>query len=95
VRGICDGDTGRSAQIVTALVALGEGLGVTTIAEGVEDSAQYASVKSCGCDVVQGFLCALPVAANAIDWQHRDGSQNAFAYASANDSNAVSRTTKP
>jgi predicted signal transduction protein with EAL and GGDEF domain len=73
VRGIGDAESGRSVQIVTAVVALGQGLGVTTIAEGVEDSAQYASVKSCGCNVVQGFLCALPVAEADIDWQQLDG----------------------
>jgi diguanylate cyclase (GGDEF)-like protein/PAS domain S-box-containing protein len=73
LRGIGDPQLDRSAQIVSALVSLGQGLGVTTIAEGVEDIAQYASVKSCGCNVVQGFLCALPVAAKDIDWQPADG----------------------
>jgi diguanylate cyclase (GGDEF)-like protein len=69
VRGIADGASGRSVQIVSAVVALGVGLGVTTIAEGVEDSAQYASVRSCGCNVVQGFLCALPVPQADLDWE--------------------------
>jgi diguanylate cyclase (GGDEF)-like protein/PAS domain S-box-containing protein len=73
VRGMGDAETGRSAQILSAVVALGQGLGVTTIAEGVEDAAQYASVKSCGCNVVQGFMCALPVAARDVDWEPVNG----------------------
>jgi diguanylate cyclase (GGDEF)-like protein/PAS domain S-box-containing protein len=73
VRGMGDAETGRSAQILSAVVALGQGLGVTTIAEGVEDAAQYASVKSCGCNVVQGFMCALPVAARDVDWEPVSG----------------------
>jgi diguanylate cyclase (GGDEF)-like protein/PAS domain S-box-containing protein len=81
VHGIGDVDAGRSAQILSAVVALGTELGVTTIAEGVEEAAQYASVKACGCTIVQGFLCARPVAAQNIDWQPFDPAQNPRALA--------------
>jgi diguanylate cyclase (GGDEF)-like protein len=71
VRGIGDETlNARSDGIVAAVVHLGQALGVTTIAEGVEDQAQYAFVKACGCNVVQGFLCARPVAAADMTWQH-------------------------
>jgi diguanylate cyclase (GGDEF)-like protein/PAS domain S-box-containing protein len=70
VRGIGDeADGARSEQIVAAVVHLGKALGVTTIAEGVEDSAQYAFVQACGCTIVQGFLCARPVPATDLDWR--------------------------
>ncbi len=72
VRDIGNVESGRGAQILSAIVALSNGLGVTTIAEGVENADQYAAVKACGCDIVQGFLCAYPVPAQNIDWNHVD-----------------------
>ncbi len=74
VMGIGEGPTSsRSEHIVAAVVALADALGVTTIAEGVEDAAQYAFVQSCGCTVVQGFLCARPVPADQLRWTRSIG----------------------
>lgn len=76
VRGIGDDSSSeRSEHIVAAVGQLGAALGVTIIAEGVEDAAQYRFVRSCGCTVVQGFLCALPVAADALRWEYFDDSR--------------------
>ena len=46
----------ESAAIISAVVALGRRLGITTTAEGVETEEQMARVKAEGCDTVQGFL---------------------------------------
>jgi diguanylate cyclase (GGDEF)-like protein len=46
----------ESAEIVSALVGLGHGLGLTIVAEGVEDSTQRASLLTTGCEQGQGFL---------------------------------------
>jgi hypothetical protein len=36
-------------------------LGITTVAEGVEDQAQLDELRRLGCDKVQGFLLGRPV----------------------------------
>lgn len=39
-----------------AILGLGQGLGIATTAEGIEDENQLAFLKSIGCDFGQGFL---------------------------------------
>ena len=47
------------AAIVRAMVDLAHGLGLTVVAEGVEDSAILNDVDTLGCDLVQGsYLCS-------------------------------------
>jgi diguanylate cyclase (GGDEF)-like protein len=46
----------ESGEIVSALVGLGHGLGLTIVAEGVEDPQQRASLLTTGCEQGQGFL---------------------------------------
>jgi diguanylate cyclase (GGDEF)-like protein len=45
-----------SAAVVRALIGLGQGLGFTIAAEGIEDSQQQTSLLSTGCEVGQGDL---------------------------------------
>jgi diguanylate cyclase (GGDEF)-like protein len=47
--------------IVSALVALGQGLGCTVVAEGVETVEQLACVRELGCERVQGYLFGRPM----------------------------------
>ena len=51
----------ESAAIISAVVALGRRLSISTTAEGVETEEQLARVKAEGCDTVQGFLIGRPV----------------------------------
>jgi EAL domain-containing protein (putative c-di-GMP-specific phosphodiesterase class I) len=44
--------------IATAVVRVGQGLGMTVVAEGVETEGQRRTLAELGCDVVQGFLYA-------------------------------------
>ena len=54
----------RDAQeIVRAISSLGQTLGMTTTAEGVETEAQLAAVIETGCIEVQGYLFSRPVPA--------------------------------
>lgn len=51
----------NSEAIVRAILALADGLGMVTIAEGVETEAQLDILKQHHCDLFQGFLFSRPV----------------------------------
>ncbi len=53
-------DTVGSLNIVRAVAALANGLGMATTAEGVETQEQLETVKSEGCTEMQGFLFSRP-----------------------------------
>ena len=54
IRGLASG--GRSAELVSALVAIGKALDLAVVAEGVETDEQLAILKTTGCATGQGFL---------------------------------------
>ena len=56
-------DDAGSRAIVRAIVALGDSLGMTTTAEGVETEAQLAELRGQGCTDAQGYLFSEPVPA--------------------------------
>jgi len=51
----------RSACIASAVIGLGQRLGMEIVAEGVETRSQLDSLRAEGCDVAQGFLLAKPL----------------------------------
>ena len=52
----------ESRKIVSAVVGLGQSLGLRTVAEGVETEEQSAMLRWLGCDVGQGWLFGRPTA---------------------------------
>ncbi|MEN8129190.1 MAG: EAL domain-containing protein [Pseudomonadota bacterium] len=56
----------EDALIVKSTVALGQGLGVRVVAEGVEHHEQFALLQQLGCDEVQGYLLGRPAPAQEI-----------------------------
>jgi EAL domain-containing protein (putative c-di-GMP-specific phosphodiesterase class I) len=56
----------RAAAIVRAVVDLAHVLGVTTVAEGIEDAATVARLREYGCDVAQGYYYSPPIEAAAM-----------------------------
>jgi len=50
--------------VVRAVTTLARGLGVQTVAEGVEAQAQFDRLRALDCDVVQGFLFSRPMSAS-------------------------------
>jgi EAL domain-containing protein (putative c-di-GMP-specific phosphodiesterase class I) len=60
-----------SRLIVTAIVDLAHGLGLTVTAEGVETREQLQLLLELGCDVAQGYLIAHPLEPDGLaDWKH-------------------------
>lgn len=55
------------APIIAAIVEMGRALGLMTIAEGVETSAQLATIKTAGVDAAQGFLIGRPFRASGAE----------------------------
>jgi diguanylate cyclase (GGDEF)-like protein/PAS domain S-box-containing protein len=51
------------AAIVGAIVSLAHGLGMETVAEGVETAEQVAALRRLGCDEVQGYFVREPITA--------------------------------
>jgi EAL domain-containing protein (putative c-di-GMP-specific phosphodiesterase class I) len=61
------GADGEAEAVISAIVALGTGLGMTTIAEGVETTRQAALVNAHGCTDIQGYLLSNPIPATEIE----------------------------
>jgi EAL domain-containing protein (putative c-di-GMP-specific phosphodiesterase class I) len=65
VKDIVDGV--GSLNIVRAVAAMANGLGMATTAEGVETKEQLDTVRAEGCTEMQGFLFSRPVPAEEIE----------------------------
>ena len=53
-------------SIVDAVVRMGHSLGLSVVAEGVEDHEQWACLRHLGCDIIQGFLFSKPLQASDV-----------------------------
>ncbi|MHB1092227.1 putative bifunctional diguanylate cyclase/phosphodiesterase [Thiobacillus sp.] len=52
--------------LIRSILALSQGLGLDTVAEGVETREQLDVLRALGCQVVQGYFISRPVAAGEI-----------------------------
>jgi diguanylate cyclase (GGDEF)-like protein/PAS domain S-box-containing protein len=59
-------DSAADQAIVSAIIQLAKGLGMVTIAEGVETPAQLEALRQRGCDQVQGYWIARPFPAEDL-----------------------------
>jgi diguanylate cyclase (GGDEF)-like protein len=62
-----------ASAIVAAITELAHALGMETTAEGVEDNAQLAELRSRGCSSVQGFLFAKPMQVAEVEKLFNEG----------------------
>ena len=51
----------KDTEVVRAVITLGQALGKTVIAEGIETPAQLAQLRNLGCEFGQGYLLARPL----------------------------------
>jgi diguanylate cyclase (GGDEF)-like protein len=58
-------DPGNRA-LVASTVELGHNLGLTVVAEGIEDAETLTALRDIGCDLAQGFHLARPMTAEAL-----------------------------
>ena len=69
------------AAITQAVITLAHTLDMRVVAEGVESAAQLQFLTSAGCDEVQGYLLARPLAPEALADTLRAGSMHCAAAA--------------
>jgi diguanylate cyclase (GGDEF)-like protein/PAS domain S-box-containing protein len=56
-----------NAELAWTVVRLGQSLQLQTVAEGVEDSAQFLALRRMGCDVGQGYYFGRPMESADMD----------------------------
>ena len=54
-------DNDSHQRIIRAAIAMAQGLDIEVAAEGVETMTQLEFLKSCNCDLAQGFLISRPM----------------------------------
>ncbi|HXC60956.1 MAG TPA: EAL domain-containing protein [Steroidobacteraceae bacterium] len=64
VRRVTDG--ADHVAVIRAIIELAHGLGLRTVAEGVEQEAQWRVLAELGCDCAQGYLMGRPQAAEEL-----------------------------
>ena len=69
----------RSREIVRAVIGLAQGLGLGTVAEGVEQEAQARQLEAAGCELGQGYFFGRPAAAEDVLRRFRE---DGFAFTS-------------
>ena len=69
----------KDATIVRSTVSLGHDLGLSVVAEGVEDDATWDRLRAFGCDLIQGYVVARPLFPAALAEWLDDAQQIALA----------------
>ena len=83
---------GNGNAVVGAAIELGQALGVSVIAEGIEGDVQLAALRELGCGVGQGFLFARPMPAGEAELLvDRERGRALTAHAGAGQGSARSR----
>ncbi|MGH9010897.1 MAG: putative bifunctional diguanylate cyclase/phosphodiesterase [Acidimicrobiia bacterium] len=75
VRGL--GRDASDTAIVKSVIDLAHALGLTVVAEGVEDGDQVAHLRKLGCDLAQGYFFARPQPAEDLEAQLEAGAISA------------------
>ena len=59
-------ENGSHQRIVRAAIAMAQGLDIEVAAEGVETLTQLEFLRSCNCDLAQGFLISRPIQSEKV-----------------------------
>ena len=57
------GEEGDESALARTIVQLGQSLGMSTVAEGIEELGQLTALRQMGCELAQGFYFSRPVPA--------------------------------
>jgi len=67
LRGDAAGPTDRSSAFVRSIAELGHNLGLTVVAEGIEDVGMLEAARALGCDLAQGYHLSRPLSASLLE----------------------------
>jgi diguanylate cyclase (GGDEF)-like protein len=71
-------DESDTRNIAQAVIGLVHGLGCEAVAEGIENEAQATVLRVIGCDILQGYAVAEPMAEDAfLTWARGEGRERA------------------
>jgi EAL domain-containing protein (putative c-di-GMP-specific phosphodiesterase class I) len=68
------GEQSDDAALANTIVQLGQSLGMSTVAEGIEEYGQLAALRDLGCEYAQGYYFARPLPAPEAGRLLRDSS---------------------
>jgi EAL domain-containing protein (putative c-di-GMP-specific phosphodiesterase class I) len=51
----------QSLTMVQNIIAIGKNFGMVVLAEGVESNEHFSILKTCGCDLMQGYYFSRPI----------------------------------
>ena len=57
----------RTRAVVEGIIRLGHAMGISVVAEGVEEQDQLLTLQASGCDLVQGYLLAQPLLEDELE----------------------------
>src|SRR4029077_12041572 len=60
------GEVGKSSTLASMILQMTAALGVTSVAEGIENPDQLRVLRSLGCDIGQGYLLSHPLEATDL-----------------------------
>src|SRR3546814_20435995 len=60
-----EGASPKTSGLTAAVLALGQSLNLTVVAEGIEHHEQWMTLRDLGCELGQGFYFARPMSAEA------------------------------
>src|SRR6185437_14974464 len=55
------------ATIITSTIGLGHSMGLSVVAEGIEETEAWSLLRQLGCDFAQGYLISKPLPANDVE----------------------------
>jgi diguanylate cyclase (GGDEF)-like protein len=55
------------ATIITSTIGLGHSMGLSVVAEGIEETEAWSLLRQLGCDFAQGYLISKPLAAKDVE----------------------------
>ena len=84
----------EARSIAVTIVQMAKNLDLDTVAEGVERQDQLEFLRGIGCNYIQGYLCARPMPADALDGLLRSGGTHNCSPAVATRSDSDSDHTK-
>ena len=67
-------DHAEDRAVIAAMVGMAAALGLSVVGEGVERFDQFDMLRTLGCDMAQGFLISMPLAADELQhWMRHHG----------------------